>query len=58
MACAPHLSFLVMIFSLLIVWTARPRVGCGGGGFGIRTIFVGVCCANGGGSCGVWVVVG
>lgn len=28
MACAPHLSFLVMFFSLMMDWIARPRVGC------------------------------
>ena len=30
MACAPHLSFLVVVFSLIMVWIACPRVGCGG----------------------------
>ena len=26
MACAPHLSFLMEVFSLVMVWIARPRV--------------------------------
>lgn len=30
MACAPHLSFLVMVFSLMMDWIVCPRMGCGG----------------------------
>ena len=43
MVCAPHLSFLVTDFSLIIVWIARPRVGCGGE-LGPCIVFVGGCC--------------
>jgi hypothetical protein len=28
MTCAPHLSFLVVIFSLIMVWVACMRVSC------------------------------
>ena len=28
MVCAPHLSFLVVVFSLITVWIVCPRVGC------------------------------
>ena len=27
MACAPHLSFLVVILSLIMVWISHPRAG-------------------------------
>ena len=52
MVCAPHLSFLVVVFSLIIVWIARPRVGCVEG-VGLCMILIEVCCGG-----GVWVVVG
>jgi hypothetical protein len=28
MACAPHLSFRVLVLSLIIVWMGCPSVGC------------------------------
>ena len=28
MACAPHLSFWMLVFSLIIVWMGCPSVGC------------------------------
>ena len=39
MACAPHLSYLAMVFSLGMVWIVQPKVGCG-------EVFVGVCCVG------------
>ena len=41
MACAPHLSFLVVVFSVVILWVAHPSMGCEGR-CGFCTIFVGV----------------
>ena len=43
MACAPHLSFLVVVFSLIMVLIARPRVGCVEE-VGLCVILVEVCC--------------
>ena len=50
MACAPHLSFLVVVFSFIIVWIVCPSVGC--------EVMVGVleACACLEGGCVVWVV--
>lgn len=31
MACALHLSFLVLVFSLIMVWIVCPSVGCESG---------------------------
>lgn len=28
-ACAPHLSFLVMVFPLIMEWIVCPRMSCG-----------------------------
>ena len=52
MACAPYLSFLMAIFSLVMVWIVCPRIGCDGG-LGACMLFVGICCDVGG-----WFVCG
>ena len=43
MTCAPHLSFLVVVFSLIMVWIACMRVGCVED-VGLRVMLVSVCC--------------
>ena len=44
-AFAPHLFFLVVVFSLIMVWIACPRVGCV---MGVRLcmVLVSVCCVG------------
>ena len=51
-ACAPHLSFLVMVFTLIMVWIALPRVCCVCV-FGYWVLLEGVGCSSGG-----WVLWG
>ena len=59
MACAPHLSFLVLVFSLIMVWIVCPSVGCERGG-GECLMFVHheevFDMQGGGGSYVLWVV--
>lgn len=42
-ACAPHLSFLVVVFWLIMAWGFCPSMGCGVG-FGLCVVVVGVLC--------------
>ena len=46
-ACAPHLSFLVMVLTLVMVWIALPRVDCVCV-FGYWALLEGVSCSSGG----------
>ena len=57
-ACAPHLSFLVEVLSLIMAWIARPRVCWGRGGIGGGVLCLWVFVVVGG--CGlsvVWMLV-
>ena len=48
MACAPHLSFLMLVFSLIIVWIGCPSVDCQSGRrvLEVCALWGGVCCAR------------
>ena len=58
MVCAPHLSFLVLVFSLIMVWIVCPSVGCvrGGGCLMLVRHEKVVDVQGGGGSYVLWVV--
>ena len=46
MVCAPHLSFLVEVLSLIMAWIARPRVCWGRGEIWIGVMVVGIWCGR------------
>ena len=56
-ACTPHLSFMVMVFTLVMMWIALPRVDCVCV-FGYWVLLEGVGCSSGGRGWVLWSVDG
>ena len=45
MACAPHLSFMLMVLALIMTWIFPPKMGYEGV-FGVCAVFGGGCCGK------------